>query len=91
MKNYLKENEKELIERELSNEWIELVYKIAVFYKEKLEKTDKRLRPEMLDACQTLIDIATLLLSKENLEYVFSLYSKERKTIRFSRAKLPPL
>lgn len=91
MKNYLKENEKELIEREILNEWIELVYKIAVFYKEKLEKTDKRLRPEMLDACQTLIDIASLLLSKENLEYVFSLYSKERKTIRFSRAKLPPL
>lgn len=91
MRTYLKENEKELIERELSNEWIELVYKIAIFYKEKLEKTDKRLRPEMLDGCQTLIDIATLLLSKENLEYVFSLYTEERKRIRFSRAKLPPL
>ena len=91
MRTYSKENEKELIEREVSNDWAELVYKIAVFYKEKLEKTDKRLRPEMLDACQTLIDIASLLLSKENLEYVFSLYSKERKTIRFSRAKLPPL
>lgn len=91
MKNYLKENEKELIEREVSNDWAELVCKIAVFYKEKLEKTDKRLSTDMLDGCQTLIDIATLLLSKENLEYVFSLYSKERKTIRFSRAKLPPL
>ena len=91
MKNYLKENEKELIERELSNEWLQLVYNLAVFYKEKLEKTDKRLRPEMLDACQTLIDIANLLLSKENLEYVFSLYTEERKRIRFSRAKLPPL
>lgn len=91
MRTYLKENEKELIEREVSNEWLQLVYNLAVFYKEKLEKTDKRLRTEMLDACQTLIDIANLLLSKENLEYVFSLYSKERKTIRFSRAKLPPL
>ena len=33
MRSYLNENEKELIERELSNEWVELVYKIAVFMK----------------------------------------------------------
>lgn len=91
MRTYLKENEKELIEREVSNEWAELVYKIAVFYKEKLEKTDKRLSTDMLDGCQTLIDIANVLLSKENLEYVFSLYTEERKALRFSRAKLPPL
>lgn len=91
MKTYLKENEKELIEREIADEWLQLVYNLVIFYKEKLEKTDKRLSTDMLDACQTLIDIATLLLSKENLEYVFSLYTKERKTIRFSHAKLPPL